>query len=399
MPFQLRFFQPMGGSSYTELVPQTRRRREIHGMTFMRTRSGLPKFCGWNSDRHGTRRVRFRKGRFSTYLTGTPYSDEFLKQYAAALDGVKAQANNIGAGRTAAGTVNALVAAYLDCSPVSTSPFKTGAAETQRTRRSLLENFREAHGDKPLFRLGTNGQRVMLLTREHVQRIVNEKVATPFAQRNFLNTLRAMFKWAAKEGRIPDDPTLGVTREKVKSTGYKTWSEDHIARFEARHPVGSKARLAFALLLYTGQRRSEVVKIGRQHIYGDVLTIDQGKTEGGEEAHLEIPVHPKLREIIDATPTVGVKTFVVTHFGKPYTAPGFGNWFRELCDAAECLDVSAHGLRKATARRLAEIGCSANQIASITGHASLSEVQRYTKAADRKRMAREAMKKLVESGW
>ena len=112
-----------------------------------------------------------------------------------------------------------------------------------------------------------------------------------------------------------------------------------------------------------------------------------------------IPLHPKLREIIDATPTVGVKTFLVTHRGKPYTAPGFGNWFRELCNAAGCLDISAHGGRKATARRLAEIGCSANQIAAITGHASLSEVQRYTKAADRKRMAQEAMKKLTEGGW
>ncbi|MGB8611516.1 MAG: tyrosine-type recombinase/integrase, partial [Pseudolabrys sp.] len=130
-----------------------------------------------------------------------------------------------------------------------------------------------------------------------------------------------------------------------------------------------------------------------------VLTIDQGKTDGGEEAHLEMPMHPKLQEIIDATPTVGVKTFLVTHFGKPYTAPGFGNWFREQCDAAGCPDVSAHGLRKATARRLAEIGCTAHQIAAITGHASLSEVQRYTKAADRKRMAREAMAKLVEGGW
>jgi integrase len=155
----------------------------------------------------------------------------------------------------------------------------------------------------------------------------------------------------------------------------------------------------FRLLLYTGQRRSDVVTMGRQHIQNGMLTMDQGKTEGGEESHLEIPVHPKLQEMIDATPTIGVKTFLVTHFGKPYTAPGFGNWFRELCDLANCPDVSAHGLRKATARRLAEIGCSANQIASITGHASLSEIQRYTKAADRKRMAREAMKKLVEGGW
>src|SRR5262249_6436905 len=278
------------------------------------------------------------------------------------------------------------------------SPFKTLAAETQRTRRNILENFRKPHGDLPVYRT-IGDKRIMLLTREHMQKIINRKATTPFAQRNFLNKLRAMLQWALKEGRIPDNPTLGVSSEKVKTTGYKTWSEDHIARFEAKHQVGSKARLAFALLLYTGQRRSDVVTFGRQHIHDGILTIDQGKTEGSEESHLEIPVHPKVREIIDATPTVGVKTFLVTHFGKPYTAPGFGNWFREQCDLADCPDVSAHGLRKATARRLAEIGCSTNQIAAITGHASLSEVLRYTKAADRKRMAQEAMKKLTEGGW
>jgi site-specific recombinase XerD len=168
--------------------------------------------------------VRFRKAGFSTYLLGTPWSEAFMRQYAGALDGVKAHASNVGAGRTVAGTVNALVAAYLDSS--SSSPFKTGAAETQRTRRNILENFRTAHGDKPLFRADTNGRRTMLLTREHMQRIVNEKATTPFAQRNFLNTVRAMFKWATKEGRVPDDPTLGVTRERIKTAGYKTWSED-----------------------------------------------------------------------------------------------------------------------------------------------------------------------------
>jgi integrase len=88
----------------------------------------------------------------------------------------------------------------------------------------------------------------------------------------------------------------------------------------------------------------------------------------------------------------------VTSFGKPYTANGFGNWFRELCDEAGCPGVSAHGLRKATARRLAEIGCSAHEIASITGHASLAEVQRYAAAANRKGLARSAMKKLVDGG-
>jgi integrase len=365
----------------------------------LRTKSGLPKHCSWNRDRAtGKPRVRFRKGGFSTYLTGTPWSEDFMRQYAAALDGVKAQARNVGADRTVAGTVNALVAAYLDCSTESTSPFKTAKPETQRTRRNILENFRKAHGDKPLYRI-RNGERVMLLKREHVQHIINEKVETPFAQRNLLGTLRAMFQWATSEGRLPDDPTLGVKRRKVRTAGYKTWDEARIERFETFYLVGTKERLAFALLLYTGQRRGDVVKLGRQNVHGDTLTIDQGKTEGGEESHLEIPVHPKLAAIIAATPMVGVKTFLVTSFGKAFTPAGFGNWFRGACNAADCPDVSAHGLRKATARRLAEIGCSANQIAAILGHASLSEVQRYTKAADRKRLAREAMAKLVEGGW
>jgi len=362
-----------------------------------RTKSGLPEHCSWNTDQHGKRRVRFRKGAFSTYLIGIPWSDDFMRQHAAALEGVKVQAGNIGAERTIPGSLNALITAYLD--PASSSLFKTRAAETQRTQRNILENFADEHGQKLLFRTDKSGRRTMLLTPEHMQTIVNAKASTPFAQRNFLNTVRVMFQWAKKEGRIPDDPTLGVTREKVKTSGYPTWSEAEIERFEAAHPIGTKGRLAFALLLYTGQRRGDVVELGRQNIHDGLLTIDQGKTEGGEEAHLEIPVHPKLRAIIDATPTVGVKTFLVTHFGKPYTAPGFGNWFRELCDAADCHNVSAHGLRKATARRLAEIGCGAPQIAAITGHATLKEVQRYANAADRKRMAREAMAKLVESGW
>jgi integrase len=350
-------------------------------------------------DRHGKLRRYFRRRGFKRIpLPGMPGSPEFMEAYQAALSSETVPRSQIGGKRTVPGTVNALVVAYLDCSPTSTSPFKALAAETRRTRRNILENFREEHGDKRIFYTAAGGQRVMLLTREHVQAIVNKKAVTPFAQRNLLNTLRAVFTWAVGERRVPDDPTLGVKRVKAKSAGYKTWSDVEIERFEVKYSIGTKARLAFALLLYTGQRRGDVVKMGRQHVHNGVLTIDQRKTEGGEEAHLEIPVHPKLQEIIDATPTVGVKTLLVTHFGKPYSAAGFSNWFRELCDEAGCPDVSAHGLRKATARRLAELGCSAHEIAAITGHATLSEVQRYTKAADRKRLAQSAMRKLIEGG-
>ena len=126
---------------------------------------------------------------------------------------------------------------------------------------------------------------------------------------------------------------------------------------------------------------------GRQHIRDGVLHVKQEKTG----AALAIPVHSNLQAIFDATPSEHL-TFLVTSRGKPYGAVSFSMWFRVQCDAAgmpkEC---SAHGLRKAACRRLAEAGCSANEIAAISGHATLREVARYTKAVDHARMARNAM--------
>src|SRR5262249_58969093 len=80
--------------------------------------------------------------------------------------------------------------------------------------------------------------------------------------------------------------------------------------------------------------------------------------------------------------------------GKPFSAAGCGNWFREQCDMANLRHCSGHGLRKAAARRLAEAGCTEHEIAAITGHASLREVARYTKAVDEKKLATAAMDKV-----
>lgn len=354
-------------------------------------------------DRHGRLRHYLRlPGRKSVALPGLPGAVEFMEAYQAALAGESPQVQ-IGATRTLAGTVNALVASYLDCSPGSTSSFKTLAAETQRTRRNILENFREAHGDKRIYRTEPSGRRVMLLTREHVQRIVNEKVSAPFAQRNFLNTLRTMFKWAMAEGRVPDDPTLGVTRQQIKSTGYRAWSEGDIEQYKQRHPLGTMARLAIELLLTTAARRGDVVNFGPQHVEGGTITFEQHKKDGAEDAQVIIPLHPDFCAALAEMPPSNVvnltPTFLTTSFGKPFAVAGFGNWFRDRCNEAGLpKGISAHGLRKATARRLADLGCTAHQIAAVTGHATLAEVQRYTKAADRKRLAREAMKKLIEGG-
>jgi integrase len=124
-------------------------------------------------------------------------------------------------------------------------------------------------------------------------------------------------------------------------------------------------------------------------VTGDSIRVVQGKTG----ARLLIPMHAKLREAIDATPKDNL-TFLMTAFGKPFSAAGFGNVFREWCDEAGLKVLSAHGLRKAAARRLAEAGCTASQIASVTGHKTLGEVTRYTAAADQAQMARDAVERL-----
>ena len=194
-------------------------------------------------------------------------------------------------------------------------------------------------------------------------------------------------RYALSVGLCKVDPTQGIKLPRIKSDGIYTWSEQDIEAFENVHAIGTKARLAFALLVYTAQRRSDVIRMGRQHVRDGILQVRQDKTG----AILDIPVHARLREIIDATPGEHL-TFLTTKSGKPYSGNDFSEQFRAWCDAAELPPVcSAHGLRKAACRRLAEAGCSANEIAAISGHATLSEVQRYTKAADQARMAQNAM--------
>jgi integrase len=135
--------------------------------------------------------------------------------------------------------------------------------------------------------------------------------------------LRAMMKHAVETGVRPDDPTHDVKAIRVKSDGFHSWTDEEIAQFEKRHPIGSRSRLALALLLYTGQRRSDVVRMGRQHIRDGFLHVRQMKTG----AELAIPVIPELEQILART-LANHLTFLTTQIGKPFTAAGFGNWFR-----------------------------------------------------------------------
>jgi integrase len=213
-----------------------------------------------------------------------------------------------------------------------------------------------------------------------------------------------MMKVAVKLEWRDNDPTLGVKKIKPKKQGgFHRWTDAEIAQFEARHPIGSKARLAMTLGLYTGQARQDVIAMGAQHIVWErdpdghaieILNWVRKKTENKTGLELAIPVHPELRRVIDATPSNHL-TFLVTEFGAPFAVAGFGNWFRERCNEAGLAHCSFHGLRKAAATRLIDAGCDVVEAAAITGHASLKELQRYIETRDRKRAARRAMAKLI----
>ena len=170
-----------------------------------------------------------------------------------------------------------------------------------------------------------------------------------------------------------DDPTQGVRPiGAISRRGFHIWDENEIAKFEVKHPIGSKARLALALGLFTGQARQDVIGLGPQHIRDEILTGARKKTAHSTAIELFIPVVQELRMILEATPA-DTSLFLLRRSGSHSRRQDFGNGFREQCDAAGLPHCTFHGLRKAAARRLAEHGCTPHEIAAITGHATLKE--------------------------
>ncbi|KQY66800.1 hypothetical protein ASD25_14795 [Brevundimonas sp. Root1423] len=288
---------------------------------------------------------------------------------------VQSSALPIGAGRVKPGSVNALAVAFY------------GSAEwaqlrdtTKTTYRGIIERFRVKHGDKS----------VATIEAHHIRGMLDAKAATPAAANNLLKVLRALMRFAVERNWRSDDPSRAVKPLRNQTDGFHTWSEEDIAAFHARWPLGTRERLAVDLLLYTAQRSGDVRVMGRQNVKGGVIRVRQEKTR----EQIEIPVHPALQRSLDAA-TLGQLTFVVTGGGEPFTAKGFGNWISAAAKTAGLpAGASAHGLRKAAARRLAEAGCTAHEIMAVTGHRTLKEVERYTQAAARKGLAESAMARI-----
>lgn len=311
----------------------------------------------------------FRRGRLRVRLPGQPGSREFMEAYHAAQAG---EERPVGASQTVPGSMAAAAAdwyrsrAYMGLKPTS-----------QRTYRRLMEGFLADHGK----RLVADAE------PRHLLRLLAEKSDTP-AQANALrNVLRSLFQFAFERGMRRDNPMRDVRRIAYRKAPFRTWEEEHITQFREKHPSGTRARLALELLLHTGQRRGDVIRMGPQHIRDGRLVVKQEKTG----AELRLPIH---HELLAELPTgAGQLVFLTTQHGAAFkSGTGFYNWFKARCaEAGLPCDLAPHGLRKATARRLAEAGCTPHEIMSITGHKTLAEVDRYTRAANQERLAESAI--------
>lgn len=336
-------------------------------------------------DRHGKlRRYLRRPGEKQIALPGELGSPEFMAAYYGAPTSKEKTPQSDDKPRkqtrTVSGSLSAAISAYY-----ADPSFQTLGGGTRKMRRAILERLRERDGMKPF---------ALMHKTAVAKRVLKRK---PWAQRNWLKTLRGLMKFGIAHRLRTDDPTVGLEEHltKAKPGRIHTWSDAEIETYEKRHPIGTKARLAMTLMLYTGQRKSDMVRMGPQHIEGGKLIVRQKKT-GMERADekLEIPVHPELAHVLTET-LITDMAFLVTEHGKPFTAAGFGNKMREWCDEAGLPQCSSHGLRKAICRKLAEAGCSAPQIQSISGHKSLSEVQRYIEGVNQVKLAEDALAKLT----
>lgn len=335
-----------------------------------------PLYVSSYRDRHGTLRWRFRRPGMPQSQTTELFGTEAWWTWYHAAD--KAKKITAGEGRTIAGSLNAVAVAYY-----TSAEYKQLAKVTQTTYRNIIDRFRDTAGDLP----------VAKITPAHVRKWVDNRADRPAAANTFLKVFRSLMRFAIERNMIPTDPTLGVRGVKNKTEGHHTWTEAEIAQFENHWALGTKERLAFDLLLYTAQRSGDVRQMGMQHVVDGFVIVRQEKTN----QPLEIPLHPRLRESLDAAPS-GHLLFVTTQYGKGYTARGWGNWITDAAKSAGLPDGrTAHGLRKAAARRLAEAGCTSHQIAAITGHKTLKEVERYTRAAAQKTLATDAMSRIEKA--
>ena len=359
----------------------------------------LPDYVTSFKDRHGKTRYRFRrKGYKEGYIRFPIGTEEFREEYSRLnnADNNITSTHNMEANNIIPGSVAHLKIKYYEVQG------RLGPTQTTRIKIMSVLNrgFFDGREDRP----------VRAIRFDHIDAIIaNRLIKTQNtetgrheggveAARKLRKELVRLFEFAEKIGMINKSPMHHAGRVKTAANestkGFHSWTEPEIAQFRARHPIGSKARLAMELLLWTDQRGIDSMHIGNSHIKDGRFEIRQSKTG----TILILPIAPQLLEAIVAMPLVpDSECFLVSEWNRPYSRKGFGNKFREWCDQANLSHCSAHGLRKATLRRMADLEMSNKSMKSVSGHVKDEEIEHYTKDANQKRLAQNAIQQL--SDW
>jgi integrase len=342
----------------------------------LRDKSGirLYRYLVEDVDRHGNVRIYFRrKGQLKVRLTEVPGTAAFDAEYQRAFSGEQRPPSTSQHSAAMSGTMRWLCEQYY-----ASAAFQLLAPSTRKVRRGILEEICQRGGN---FRFAK-------MEAQHVAKLRDEKAAYPEAANNRVKALRQLFGWAnSPEYRYATkNPARDVAKLRSKNPdGIRAWSEADAARYEARHPMGTKARLAFDLLLYTGVRRSDVVRLGPQMERDGKLVFSESKGSARIVKAHELPILPPLRQSIDAT-QIGHLVYLVTAWGHPHSVKAFGNWFKKRCREAGLEGLSAHGLRKLGAQRCAEAGASEHQLMALFGWTNPQQAAIYTKKANRAKL-------------
>jgi integrase len=243
-----------------------------------------------------------------------------------------------------------------------------------------------------------------------IQDGVDRRAKTPSQAKNFAQMMRQFFKWAIKARIVSKNPCDGLELPKrPKTGGFKEWTEEDLVKYETHWPLGTRQRVWLDVYAYTGLRRGDAARVGKQHVSkvtalepdpktGEVIevikktiTMTTEKSQGGTQVHL--PLLSILDTTLKAGP-IGDLAYCVGAQGKPFTKESLGNAFKDACVAAGILDKSAHGLRKAAATRAADGGASTHDLMAIFGWKDIKEAEVYTRNANRKRNAARSMELL-----
>jgi integrase len=343
----------------------------------------LPRYCVEDVDRHGNIRIYFRRHGRKTRLSGTPWTDEFMAAYDEAKAGSFASpaAPRPERRKVLPGTWRALCQDYLGRS----GEYRTLEPSTREAYRRTLESTYDESikpgspvlfADIPIARMQARQVRVLR----------DRKIEQRAAANNRVKVIRSVFRFAVEDEQVKENPAAAVSYFKTSTKGHHTWTVEEVRKFEERHPIGTTARLAMALMLYTGCRRSDAVLLGRQHARDGWLKWTAYKNRNRSPIEIEIPILPTLQAVLKGTKT-GQLTYLITKFGKPYSMAGFSGQFRDWCDQAELPHCSAHGLRKAGATIAAENGATEHQLMAIFGWVDPKMAARYTQGARRRKLA------------